>query len=507
MDHRWYELREKAPNKTREPNYRRRSMILGAALGAILLILAAIYVPALWQVPVAVAEPAAAPVVATHADAPTTLAESSLLGDSEALADLYETVAPSIVNIRVTSHGSSVLFPGLDSQGDSSQLIESQGSGFIYDDAGHIVTNNHVIEDADSVLVVFYNGLWAEADIVAADPQADLAVLQVTPPAGFEWRVLPVEDGDNLRVGHTVVAIGNPFGLAGTMTTGIVSALGRGIPVGDGNVTRYTLPDVIQTDAAINPGNSGGPLIDLAGRVVGVTFAIRSTERSNSGVGFAIPAAVVRRVVPALIEDGQFDYAYLGLSGSSISADLASALSLPEGLLGVYVAEVIPGGPSADAGLHGGTDPVDGPNGVRFLRGGDIITAIDGMSVQRFEDLVSYLVTRATPGQQVHLTVVRDGADVNVDVTLGARPESLASSVTTVENQGSTAIEMREAITIATGALDDSGLMTSDIEERVATQEDRNGRPVWVVQFTSGAKVATVVVDAESGEVLELGVK
>jgi hypothetical protein len=208
-----------------------------------------------------------------------------------------------------------------------------------------------------------------------------------------------------------------------------------------------------------------------------------------------------------LIEDGQFDYAYLGLSGSSISADLASALSLPEGLLGVYVAEVIPGGPSADAGLHGGTDPVDGPNGVRFLRGGDIITAIDGMSVQRFEDLVSYLVTRATPGQQVHLSVVRDGADVNVDVTLGARPASLASTASTEESQSTGDIAMRDAIEIATQALDDSGLMTGDIEERVATLEDRNGQPVWVVQFTAGASVATVVVDAQSGEVLELDVK
>src|SRR5690606_18714014 len=154
----------------------------------------------------------------------------------------------------------------------------------------------------------------------------------------MEWRPLPLAETNSLRVGHTVIAIGNPFGLDGTMTTGIVSAMGRGIPLGDGTIPNYTLPDVIQTDAAINPGNSGGPLLDLNGNVVGVNFAIRSQVRSNTGVGFAIPVSILRRVVPALIEDGQFDYAYLGLSGSSINPFLAEALDLPANQLGVYVA-------------------------------------------------------------------------------------------------------------------------------------------------------------------------
>src|SRR5690606_10746222 len=164
--------------------------------------------------------------------------------------------------------------------GEEGPLQEGQGSGLIYDDQGHIVTNNHVVEDAESVLVVFSSGYWAEAEVVAADPLADLAVLRVTPPEGIEWRPLPLAEPDSLRVGYTVIAIGNPFGLDGTMTTGIVSALGRGVPVGESLTSRYTLPDVVQTDAAINPGNSGGPLIDLSGRVVGVNFAIRSQVRA-----------------------------------------------------------------------------------------------------------------------------------------------------------------------------------------------------------------------------------
>ncbi|MCB1513094.1 MAG: trypsin-like peptidase domain-containing protein, partial [Hyphomicrobiaceae bacterium] len=196
---------------------------------------------------------------------------------------------------------------------------------------------------AEEVTVVFSNGFWADAEVVATDPQADLAVIKVAPPAGMDWQPLPIA-AETLRVGHTVIAMGNPFGLEGTMTIGIVSAIGRGMPVGALGEARYTLPDIIQTDAAINPGNSGGPLINLAGEVVGVNFAIESAVRSNSGVGFTIPAAIVQRVVPALIADGQYDYAYLGLSGRTIDAEVARAFDFPNTLTGVYVAEVVPGG-------------------------------------------------------------------------------------------------------------------------------------------------------------------
>ena len=192
---------------------------------------------------------------------------------------------------------------------------------------------------------------------------------------------------------------------------------------------------MIQTDAAINPGNSGGPLVDLNGRVVGVNFAIRSAERANSGVGFAIPVAIVRRVAPALIEEGKYHYAYLGLSGSSITAELAKTLDLPGGQLGVYVSDVIPGGPSAEAGVRGGEDMIKSGNGVEFHAGGDIITAIDGEPVHRFEDLVSYLVTRAEPGQTVTLTVLRDGDVMDLTAELGERPERMAVQEPTSEAQ------------------------------------------------------------------------
>ncbi len=216
-----------------------------------------------------------------------------------------------------------------------------------------------MVDGADKVVVTFYNGMWADAEVVATDPQADLAVIKVTPPEGFDWKPLPLAEDSSVQVGHLVIAIGNPFGLEGTMTTGIVSALGRSFPVDSFGQNRYTLPDVIQTDAAINPGNSGGPLLDLEGNVVGVNFAIESQTRQNSGVGFVIPVSIVKRVVPELIADGKFEYAYLGLEGSTISPDLADALALPDNRLGVYVCFRGPGWTFGECGSPGwaGTRP------------------------------------------------------------------------------------------------------------------------------------------------------
>ncbi len=496
-----YELVEATQTTPRRTPRKRVQQALWILLGAAVVVLAALYVPVLWEETQSLQSVTAE---AAYIAAPQSVDESSLLSDQEALADLYESVAPSVVNIQVTTQAESAMFPGFNMPEGEGPLLESQGSGFIYDEQGHIVTNNHVVEDAVSVLVIFNDGRWADAEVVAADPQADLAVIKVTPPEGMEWRPLQVEVNDNLRVGHTVVAIGNPYGLAGTMTTGIVSALGRGLPVGDDMETRYTLPDVIQTDAAINPGNSGGPLLNLNGQVVGVNFAIRSEVRSNSGVGFAVPAAVVRRVVPALIEDGAYNYAYLGLSGSTISAELSKTLELPEGLLGVYVAEVIPGGPSDDAGLRGGDRTVEGPTGIQFRSGGDIVTAIDGQPVQRFEDLVSYLVTKASPGQEVTLTVVRDGETLEIDVTLGERPVQDATAQTREPGPG---ISAREAIDIAVEAVEETGMLRGAIVEKVAAPDERDGADVWVVELSTSRQTATVVVDAETGDVLAMDVQ
>lgn len=296
-----YQLIEESEHKApRRSGGKRAYMIV---LLVLTLVLGAWYAPLLWSTVTVNAKPAALGNTRFYA-AQSLQIDSSLLDDQEALANLYEQITPSVVSIQVTSRASTINIPGFNLPQDEAPLQQGQGSGFIYDNEGHIITNNHVVDGAEEVTVVFYNGFWADAEVVATDPQADLAVLKVTPPDNFEWRALPLAAPDSLRVGHTVIAMGNPFGLDGTMTTGIVSAIGRGMPVGELGNSTYTLPEIIQTDAAINPGNSGGPLINLAGEVVGVNFAIESAVRANSGVGFTIPAAIVQRVVPALISDG-----------------------------------------------------------------------------------------------------------------------------------------------------------------------------------------------------------
>lgn len=463
------------------------------------LLVGALAAPPLWR-------SATAASLQQSNDPPLLQNNSSLAGDQDALAELYDAVAPSVVNIQVeraASVGMLPQIPGFELPEGDLPLQQGQGSGFIYDDAGHIVTNNHVVEDAQRVTVVFNNGMWARAEVVATDPQADLAVIRVTPPEGLVWQPLRLAGDNELKVGHTVIAIGNPFGLQGTMTTGIVSALGRGFPVGSFGENRYTLPDVIQTDAAINPGNSGGPLLNLAGEVVGVNFAIESETRQNSGVGFVIPVSIVRRIVPDLIETGVHAYAFLGLEGSSISAQLAEALELPDNTLGVYVAGVTPNGPSAKAGLRGGSRAAtNAPEGSSLRAGGDIVTAIDDAPVVRFEDLVSYLVTKAEPGQRVTLTVLRDGEEIQVDVTLGERPNGQAAAAP-AEPQGQ--LNARAAIAIAEQEV--RSQLDGAITEKVATPDEVDGQDVWVVELNTETQTATVVVSALDGTILDVTIK
>jgi 2-alkenal reductase len=469
------------------------------------LVVGAVYAPLLWQSASVAAQAPAEAVVA-----PFQQLDSSLDEDQAALASLYEQISPSVVNIAVQSTVTAVEMPEIPGfelpegfEEDAPQQY-GEGSGFIFDNEGHIVTNNHVVEGATRVTVNFANGFWAEAEVVATDPQADLAVIKVTPPEGMPWIPLALAEDNGIKVGYTVVAMGNPFGLENTMTTGIVSALGRSFPVGAFGENRYSLPDVIQTDAAINPGNSGGPLINLAGEVIGVNFAIESTAGSNSGVGFAIPASIVKRVVPELIADGQYDYAYLGLQGSTITAELAEALELPDNELGVYVASVVPGGPAAAAGLRGGEETAT-VNGAEVQIGGDIVTAIDDQPVRRFEDLVSYLVTRATPGQVVTLTVVRDGAEQTFEVTLGARPTQPVAAEESQEGEEGQ-INARAAIAIAEDAAAEAGL-AGEITEKVATPDEQDGVNVWVVELSTDGQQATVVINADNGEVVSVDVR
>ena len=333
------------------------------------------------------------------------------------LADLYAHLNGGVVSILIYATGAG---------NDNTPL--AQGSGFVIDKQGHIVTNQHVIADGGDIEVDFPSGEKAFATLVGSDPDSDLAVLKVDVPAA-QLIPLPLGDSSKVQVGDSVVAIGNPFGLSGTMTVGIVSAVGRTLEsehaAPGGNP--FTAGDIIQTDAAINPGNSGGPLIDAQGDVIGVNRAIRtdntnpSGSPTNSGIGFAVPVNIVRKVVPVLIQQGHYDYPYIGiqsLDDSLWTLKTLQALGLPSDATGAYVTCVTAGGPADKAGVKG-AGPCDS---VSLEKGGDLIVAINGQPVRQFSDLLSYLVNQTSPGDKVTLTVLRDGSKVDVPVTLEARP-------------------------------------------------------------------------------------
>jgi S1-C subfamily serine protease len=344
---------------------------------------------------------------------PTPLPEEAIAAvDTEGslLVNLYQRVNPAVVYIEVLVNDGGTLAP------------LGSGSGFVIDTEGRIVTNNHVVEQADALRVVFSDGSVADAQILGLDPYSDLAVVQVDIPPE---RLVPLElsDSSTLQVGQRVVAIGNPFGLEGTMTAGIVSALGRTLPAqvlqGTG---RFSNPEIIQTDAAINPGNSGGPLLDIRGRVIGVNTAIRSTTGTNSGIGFAVPVNTVKRILPALIAEGAYRYPYLGITYDTrfTMAELAGPLGLPV-THGALIDEVTPGTAAGQAGLRGGNREVE-VMGTTVNAGGDIIVAIDGTKLRDFDDLIAYLVRETEVGQEVTLTVIRDGEELEIPVMLGERP-------------------------------------------------------------------------------------
>jgi S1-C subfamily serine protease len=323
--------------------------------------------------------------------APQIQSSTSLEAD---LIQLYQQANPSVVYI-ITPSGS--------------------GSGFVYSQDGYIVTNNHVVEGSNSFEVVFSNGDRENADLIGADVDGDLAVIQVSSlPDGVQ--PLTLAEPDTLQVGQFVAAIGNPFGEQGSMSFGIVSGLGRSLPSQRGVTggSTYSLPEVIQTDAPINPGNSGGPLLNLSGEVVGINAAIESQSGTSSGVGFSIPVAAVRLIVPSLIQSGSYQYPYIGASfASEIGLQEQTQLGIPQ-TQGAYLVEVTPGSPADQAGLQA-ADPTTG-------EGGDLIVAIDGQPIQNFGDLNSYLVFHTQPGQTIQLSVLRGGQQITLQLTLGTRP-------------------------------------------------------------------------------------
>ncbi len=330
--------------------------------------------------------------------------ESSIPLDGFALENtlrgIYDHVNPSVVYILVAT-----------------QIGGGSGSGFVYDTEGHIVTNNHVVAGAEQMQVIFSDGTRRDAEVVGLNEDADLAVIKVDSlPEGVE--PVPLSDSNQVDVGQFVVAIGNPFGEQGSMSLGIVSALGRSLESerDTGGFGRYQLPQVIQTDAPINPGNSGGPLLNLNGEVVGVNSAIRTATGTNSGVGFSIPVNAVRLMIPEMIETGSYSFPYMGAGFASEgnTALILSEMGYDETVTGAYVSNVVEGQPSERAGLIS-ADPVSGFNG-------DLITAIDGTPIHGFDDLNAFLVFNTTVGQTIDLTVLRDGEEITLPLTLSARP-------------------------------------------------------------------------------------
>ena len=326
------------------------------------------------------------------------------------LVNLYDSVSPGVVAIQVyTGEGDGL------------------GSGFVYDKQGHIITNYHVIENATDLEIDFPSGYKTTGKVIGTDKDSDIAVIKADAPES-ELFPVPLGNSDEVKVGQTVVAIGNPFGLNSTMTMGIVSALGRTLesvhqsPEG----SLYTAGDLIQTDAAINPGNSGGPLLNMSGEVVGVNRAIRTSgnttfgsEPGNIGIGFAVSINIVKRVVPELIANGSYDYPYLGIS-SLPEINLLSQKTLElDRAVGAYIVGIVPGGPADEAGLKAGTEQTDIQG---LFKGGDLIIAIDDQPILIFGDMLKFLINYKSPGDTVKLTVIRDGQEKDFTLTLGSRP-------------------------------------------------------------------------------------
>jgi 2-alkenal reductase len=300
---------------------------------------------------------------------------------------------------------------------DGSQF-QAAGTGFVIDKQGHIVTNDHVVDSTSTIEVNFLDGTIVSADVVGVDPDSDLAVIKVDLPES-ELAPVMLGDSDTLFIGQTTLAIGSPFNQRWTLTTGIISALGRTIS----GQTDYSVGSAIQTDAAINPGNSGGPLLDLKGEVIGVNSQILSQSNSSSGVGFAIPVNLVKRVSQELINTGKVEYSYLGISAAAgIDLTLINALNVPNNTQGVVVGDVQPNGPAAAAGLRSATSTNVSTGAAPTSA--DIITAIDGVKITDMSGLISYLAYKTKPGQTINLTVLRDGQEINLPVTLTARPSS-----------------------------------------------------------------------------------
>ena len=318
------------------------------------------------------------------------------------LMEIFEKAEPGVVRVNTIRNQTMNETGGV-------------GSGFVFDKMGHIITNAHVIEGSTKTVVTFLDGRSYNAEIIGMDEYTDIGVIKVNADLKL-LRPLSLGDSSNLNVGEPIAAIGNPFGLSGSMSSGIVSQMGRLLPSSSG----YSIPDVIQTDAAINPGNSGGPLLNMRGHIVGINTAIQSTTGEFTGVGFAIPSQTVTKIVPTLISEGEYKHPWIGISGRDIDPDTANVLGLKDAL-GFLIITVVENSPAEDAGLIGSDKTIE-VDGKEYPVGGDIIVAVDGMDVRKIDDILVHLQRVKTIGDEMNLEILRDGRTTNVTVILQERP-------------------------------------------------------------------------------------
>jgi len=318
------------------------------------------------------------------------------------LIEIFEKSEPGVVRVNIQRN---------QTENDTGGV----GSGFVFDKKGHIITNAHVIDDATKTIVTFLDGRSYNAKIIGMDESTDIGVIKVNTDLKL-LHPLSLGDSSNLKVGETITAIGNPFGLSGSMTSGIISQMGRLLPSNSG----FSIPDVIQTDAAINPGNSGGPLLNMRGEIVGINTAIQSTTGEFTGVGFAIPSQTVAKIVPTLIKEGEYKHPWIGISGKDIDPDTANILGLKD-TLGFLIITVVEDSPAFDAGLIGSNETIK-VEGREYLIGGDIITTVDGIDVRKIDDILIHLQRVKTVGDEMVLEILRENRTTSVTIILQERP-------------------------------------------------------------------------------------
>jgi serine protease Do len=369
------------------------------------------------------------------------LSASISASDPLTLPQIFNKTENSVVQITSTSPISNSLVIRNGEQIPQNGVV--LGSGFVYDQDGHILTNYHVISDPNSVEVTFVDGDSYSAKIIGQDPYSDIAVLRITDD-GFQKQIPPLKAANSsaLQVGEQVIAIGNPFGLSGTLTSGVISQMGRVLP---NDITGYSISNIIQTDAAINPGNSGGPLLNTKGELVGVNTAIFSNTGVYSGVGFAIPSNMVQKVVSSLLKNGSYEHPYMGISGITVSPEISNATHLND-TKGILVVDITANSPADKAGIRGG-DVLTAVDGQDIRLGGDVIVAVDNQSIRAMEDLLSYLEEQKAVGDNIELSVIRDGKTQHIDMVLGARPNQEAENMFQ-PNQDSKQQQQRPALGI-----------------------------------------------------------